>query len=92
MTTRSRRALRLASSGALAVLTLAGLAAAGVRVTLSQANTPAPSDLFGHLPPNRPTPGGPLVVAVALGTSGTIASDALAPYEVFSTSPKFSRT
>jgi len=90
MTTRSRRALRLASSSALAMLTLAGLAAAGVRVTLSQANTPAPSDLSGHLPVNRPTSGGPLVVAVALGTSGTIASDALAPYEVFASSPKFS--
>ena len=90
MTTRSRRAVRLASSGALATLTLAGLAAAGVRATLTQANTPTPSDLSGHLPANRPTPGGPFVVAVALGTSGTIASDALAPYEVFATSPTFS--
>jgi putative intracellular protease/amidase len=85
-----RRALRLASSSALGVLTLAGLAAAGVYVTLRQANTPAPSQLRGHLPANRPTSGGPLVVAVALGTSGTVASDAIAPYDVFATSPKFS--
>jgi putative intracellular protease/amidase len=85
-----RRALRLASSSALGVLPLAGLAAAGVYVSLRQANTPVPSDRTGHLPANRPTSGGPFVVAVALGTSGTVASDALAPYEVFATSPKFS--
>ena len=30
------------------------------------------------------------MVAVALGTSGTIGSDAIAPYEVFATSPMFS--
>ena len=87
---RSRRALRLASSAALAVLTLAGLGAAGVRVTSAQANTPAPSRVNGHLPTYRPTSGGPVVVAVALGTSGTVGSDALAPYEVFASSPKFS--
>jgi hypothetical protein len=55
-----------------------------------QANTPAPSHVTGHLPTNRPTAGAPLVVAVALGTSGTVGSDALAPYEVFATSPQFS--
>jgi putative intracellular protease/amidase len=85
-----RRPLRLASSSAPAVLTLAGLAAAGVYVTIRQANTPAPSHLTGHFPANRPTSGGPLVLAVALGASGTIASDAIAPYEVFATSPRFS--
>lgn len=90
MTTRGHRALRLAPSGALTMLTLAGLAAAGLRVTLTQADTPAPSDLSGRLPCNRPTPGGPLVVAVVLGMSGTIAGDAFAPYEVFATSPEFS--
>ena len=90
MRTRSRRVLRLAASGALAVLTLAGLAAAGVRVTGVQANTPAPSHVTGHLPANRPTSGRPLVVAVALGRSGTVGSDALAPYEVFARSSKFS--
>jgi putative intracellular protease/amidase len=85
-----RRPLRLASSSTPAMLTLAGLAAAGVYVTIRQANTPAPSHLTGHFPANRPTSGGPLVVAVALGASGTIASDAIAPYEVFATSPRFS--
>src|SRR4051794_5542360 len=90
MRTRTRRALRLASSSALAVLTPAGLAAVGAHVTSTQADTPAPSRLTGHLPVNRPTSGGPLVVAVALGTSGTVGSDALAPYEVFASSPKFS--
>jgi putative intracellular protease/amidase len=85
-----RRPLHLASSSAPAVLTLAGLAAAGVYFTIRQANTPAPSHLTGRLPTNLPTSGGPLVVAVALGASGTIASDAIAPYEVFATSPRFS--
>jgi putative intracellular protease/amidase len=90
MRTGSRRVLRIAASTALALLTLAGLAAAGARVTSMQADTPTPSQVTGHLPTNRPTAGGPLVVAVALGTSGTIGSDALAPYEVFATSPRFS--
>jgi putative intracellular protease/amidase len=90
MHTHSRRALRLASSSTLAVMTLAALAAAGLRVTLAQAHTPTPSPLSGPLPANRPTSDGPLVVAVALGSSGTIGSDAIAPYEVFATSPKFS--
>ena len=90
MSTRSRRALRLASSSALALPTLAGLAAAGLRVTLAQANTPRPSRPSRALPANRPTSGGPLVVAVALGTSRTIGSDAIAPYEVFASSPTFS--
>jgi hypothetical protein len=39
---------------------------------------------------NRPSSSGPLVVAVALGASGTVVSDALAPYEVFASSPRFS--
>src|ERR687886_249681 len=90
MRTRSRRALHLGSSSASAVLTLAGLAAAGLRHTLAQAKTPPPSQPGGPLPANRPTSGGPLVVAVALGTSGTVGSDALAPYEVFGRSSKFS--
>jgi putative intracellular protease/amidase len=33
---------------------------------------------------------GPIVVAVALGSSGTVGSDVLAPYEVFASSPEFS--
>src|SRR5918911_3424607 len=60
MSTRSRRALGLASSSALSLLTLPGLAAAGLRVTLAQANTPPPSRLRRALPPNPPPSGGPL--------------------------------
>jgi len=40
---RTRAALRVASSSALALLTLAGLAAAGAHVTVTQANAPAPT-------------------------------------------------
>ena len=83
MRTRSRRLLRLASSTALAVLTLGGLAAAGVRVTLSQVNTPAPSRLTGHLPVNRPTSDGPLVVGQRLpGALGGVAAAGQAVGEV----------
>jgi putative intracellular protease/amidase len=85
-----RRALRLVSSGALALLALVGLAVAGISVTIAQANTPTPRHITRHLPTNRPASGGPLIVAVALGSSGTVGSDALAPYEVFASSPKFS--
>jgi hypothetical protein len=74
MPTRGRRALRLVSSTALAILALAGLAVAGAGVTNVRANTAAPSRAAGHLPTNRPTAGGSLVVALALGTSGTVGS------------------
>ena len=43
-----------------------------------------------ELPTNRPFSSGPIVVAVVLGSSGTVGSDVLAPYEVFSSSPDFS--
>ncbi|WP_441870314.1 DJ-1/PfpI family protein [Pseudarthrobacter sp. TAF60_1] len=39
---------------------------------------------------NQPSSSGPIVVAVALGSSGTVGSDVLAPYEVFASSPEFS--
>ena len=84
------RLLTVAASATLAVLTLGGLAAVGARVTTTQADTPPPSPVAGHLPANRPSSSGPLVVAVALGASGTVGSDALAPYEVFASSPTFS--
>jgi putative intracellular protease/amidase len=90
MPSRSRRILRVAASSALALLTLAGLAAAGAGVTMTEANASAPSHFTAPLPANRPSSNGPIVVAVALGATGTVGSDALAPYEVFASSPQFS--
>jgi putative intracellular protease/amidase len=40
-------------------------------------------------PPARPVPEGRLAVAVVLGASGSVITDALGPYEVFARSPKF---
>lgn len=86
---RARRALLAAASVVCALLTLAGLAVAGARVTSSQNHLLAERPVAG-LPLTHPSSSGPIVVAVALGSSGTVGSDALAPYEVFATSPKFS--
>ena len=83
-----RRARRIASSTALAILTLAGLVVAGARVTTTQAAS-APALPVGALPASRPSSDGPIHVAVVLGASGTVGSDALAPYEVFASSPQF---
>jgi putative intracellular protease/amidase len=85
-----RRARRIASSSALAILTLAGLVVAGARVTMTQATTGAPALPVGALPVSRTSSNGPIHVAVVLGASGTVGSDALAPYEVFANSPQFS--
>lgn len=90
MRTPGRRARHIASSSALAILTLAGLAAGGARVTTSQATTPAATRPVGALPVSQPSSNGPIKVAVVLGASGTVGSDALAPYEVFASSPQFS--
>jgi putative intracellular protease/amidase len=90
MPSSARRALRVASSSALALLTVAGLATAGALVTGAQAHAPAVVHTAGPPAINRPSSSGPIVVAVALGASGTVVSDALAPYEVFASSPQFS--
>jgi putative intracellular protease/amidase len=50
----------------------------------------SPPDTEGPIPVGRSSSHGPIVVAVALGRSGTDDADALAPYEVFARSPKFS--
>jgi putative intracellular protease/amidase len=90
MLNHAHRARLIASSIALAVLTLAGLVFAGARVTTSQATTPAPTRLAGALAASRPSSNGSIKVAVVLGSSGSVGSDALAPFEVFASSPQFS--
>ncbi|HEX8344689.1 MAG TPA: hypothetical protein VF657_08085, partial [Actinoplanes sp.] len=90
MSPRTRRVLRVASSSLLALLTLGGLAVAGASVTIIQSSTPASSHHTGATPTPHLPSGGPLVVAVALGASGTVGSDVLAPYEVFASSSQFS--
>jgi transcriptional regulator GlxA family with amidase domain len=90
MRNHGRRALHVAASIALAVITLAALVLAGGWVTTAQANSPAPTRPSRSLPASHPSSNGPIHVAVALGASGTVGSDAFAPFEVFASSPKFS--
>ncbi|MDX6325480.1 MAG: hypothetical protein QOK15_1834 [Nocardioidaceae bacterium] len=90
MSRRSRRLLSAAASVIAAVLTLAALLLAGALRTAADSHPRALRTVPAELPANRPSSNGPIVVAVALGASGTVGSDALAPYEVFADSPKFS--
>jgi putative intracellular protease/amidase len=86
----------------LGVATLAGLIFAGAVVTSRSTNQPVPAAATGtsqaslqYAQPDRsssPTAerqGRRLVVAVVAGTHGTIASDLLAPYDIFASSPAF---
>ena len=89
MLIRVKRLVRVATAVALTVLTLAGLGAAGVTRSVAQSHLPTNTPTRTDLAPAR-TSSGRLVVAVALGASGTVGSDALAPFEVFASSPRFS--
>ncbi|WP_167139494.1 DJ-1/PfpI family protein [Diaminobutyricimonas sp. TR449] len=86
-----RRTLHLTAAVGLSVVTLASTAVGGVMVTTSQAMASTPLDAGRVWPtPGASNPAGPIVVAVALGATPTVASDFLAPYEVFASSPQFS--
>jgi hypothetical protein len=69
---------------------LAGAGAAGALVSL-RAVYPRPPRAAPPegWPPPRPVPQGRLAVAVVLGASGSVITDALGPYEVFARSPEF---
>ena len=69
---------------------LAGAGAAGALVSLRAAypRPPRAAPPEGW-PPPRPVPQGRLTVAVVLGASGSVITDALGPYEVFARSPEF---
>jgi putative intracellular protease/amidase len=84
-----RLARRLYGAG-LSVAWLAGVGAAGAVVSMREAYPRAPQagSSEGWLPA-RPVPEGRLAVAVVLGASGSVITDALGPYEVFARSPKF---
>ena len=83
----AKRILWVATSVALIVLTLAGLAFIGVVRSTAQGRLPTTGESSPTLTPAHPS-SGRLVVAVALGASGTVGSDALAPFEVFASSPR----
>ena len=71
-------------------VTVAGAAAAGVLTSLRMAYPRPPSLAPAQgWPPARPVPEGRLAVAVVLGASGSVITDAFGPYEVFARSPRF---
>src|SRR5690349_13894543 len=69
---------------------LAGAGAAGALVSLRAAYPQPPRAAPPEgWPPPRPVPQGRLTVAVVLGASGSVITDALGPYEVFARCPGF---
>ena len=83
-------AIRTAASAVLAIATLGGIGFAGARVTTTQSRLPfSAAAVTAAGVPDR-APADDLVVAVALGSSGTVATDAMGPFEVFARSPRFS--
>jgi putative intracellular protease/amidase len=84
-----RLARRLRGIG-LSAAWLAGVGTAGAAVSMRQAYPRAPQAAPGQSrPPARPVPEARLAVAVVLGASGSVITDALGPYEVFARSPRF---
>jgi putative intracellular protease/amidase len=84
-----RLARRLRGVG-LSAAWLVGVGTAGAVVSMRKAypRTPQAAPAEGW-PPARPVPEGRLAVAVVLGASGSVITDAFGPYEVFARSPKF---
>ena len=84
---RLARSLR---GAALSGASVAGASAAGALVSVREAypRPPRAAPPEGW-PPPKPVPQGRLAVAVVLGASGSVITDALGPYEVFARSPEF---
>jgi hypothetical protein len=93
MTSRSLAAVRRLAWGlrgmALSGVSVTGAGAAGMSVSMRAAFPRPPRSAAESWPPTRPVPDGRLAVAVALGASGSVVTDAFGPYEVFARSPRF---
>src|SRR5512133_3737749 len=84
-----RLARRLRGVG-LSAAWLAGVGTAGAVVSMRTAYPRAPQATPGQSrPPAKPVSEGRLAVAVVLGASGSVITDALGPYEVFAGAPEF---
>jgi hypothetical protein len=82
-----RRLARGLGGVGLSAAWLAGVGAAGAVVSMREAYPRAPhAGPAEGWPPARPVPEGRLAVAVVLGASGSVITDALGPYEVFARS------
>src|SRR5512132_1005018 len=91
---RSLVALRRLARGlrgvGLSAAWLVGVGAAGAVVSIREAYPRAPHAAPAQgWPPAKPVSEGRLAVAVVLGASGSVITDALGPYEVFARSPNF---
>ena len=82
-----RRLAHLALAVVLGSVTLIAVLLGGAARASVHASPPTAD---GPIPVGRASSDGPIVVAVVLGRSGTDDADALAPYEVFARSAKFS--
>ncbi|MEU4425870.1 DJ-1/PfpI family protein [Actinoplanes sp. NPDC024001] len=83
------RTVRGLLTALLTVGIFAGICAAGVAVSMRQSFPAAAAGHPAGWPAPRKIPPGRLVVAVALGASGSVVADALLPYEVFARSGRF---
>ena len=84
---RLARSLR---GAALAGASVAGASASGALVSVRAAYPRPPRAApAGGWPPPGPVPRGRLAVAVVLGASGSVITDALGPYEVFARCREF---
>src|SRR3954468_8865852 len=82
-----RRAGSITLGVGISAVTLAAIVMVGAGAGMLPARTTAPG---AGTPVSLPSSDGPIVVAVALGQSGTDDADALGPYEVFARSSEFS--
>jgi putative intracellular protease/amidase len=102
VTTWPRRVLGATLMLTLGLATLAGVVFAGIAATGRSVNQPVPTTSMdtsaaslryaepaGSANPQAMAPGRRLVVAFVVGTHGTVASDLLAPYDIFASSPAF---
>jgi putative intracellular protease/amidase len=86
-----RRLARSLRGVGLSAAWLVGVGAAGAAVSMRRAYPRAPQAAPGQSrPAARPVPEGRLTVAVVLGASGSVITDAFGPYEVFARSQEFS--
>jgi putative intracellular protease/amidase len=84
-----RRLARGLGGVGLSAAWVAGVGAAGAVLSMRKAHPRTPQAARAEGWPATPVPEGRLAVAVVLGASGSVITDALGPYEVFARSQEF---
>ncbi|WP_433237803.1 DJ-1/PfpI family protein [Streptosporangium sp. CA-135522] len=86
----ARRAGWVLLGTVLSLTSFAGIAVAGVSASMADSFAPAWHGFEkGHWPAPRTVPASRVTVAVVVSNSGSVATDVLAPYEVFAEAEKF---